>query len=236
MFRLLTPPNPKETPYHKTAEEKNAAFRLPHGKKEGQVEHISNAFYLPWDQHGVRRVGWQYRNREQFHVLSIPGWATETPSGTVSLRFTSVAARVGVQWGQGGLTYIGQTCPFSVQGLEPLGSGYSEISAEGTVYNLTRLEDLADMYASTETRATAGSGVSAVTVKNPNCKVLSLRTRQEGAKLTLVAGSVNIGPEKAGRTIGDEWSVSILPQLRAERRQLELDSQSLAPILPHAAA
>src|SRR5713101_3746026 len=118
--------------------------------------------------------------------------AADTPSGTVSLRSTSVAAGVGVQWGDGILTYQGKTYPFSVQGLEVLGVGYSEIKAEGTVYNLTRLEDFAGVYASGEASATAGSGASTVTMKNPNGVVLTLRTLQEGAKLTLAAGGVNI--------------------------------------------
>jgi hypothetical protein len=103
-----------------------------------------------------------------------------------------VAAGVGVQWGDGILTYQGKTYPFSVQGLEVLGVGYSEITADGTVYNLTRLEDFAGVYASVEASATAGSGASTVTMKNPNGVVLTLHTLQEGAKLTLAAGGVNI--------------------------------------------
>jgi len=139
-----------------------------------------------------------YRSLISLAVLVLTCWlvsaalAADTPSGTVSLRSTSVAAGVGVQWGAGVLTYQGKTYPFSVQGLEVLGIGYSEITAEGTVYNLTRLEDFAGVYASVEASATAGSGASTVTMKNPNGVVLTLRTLQEGAKLTLAAGGVNI--------------------------------------------
>src|SRR5919198_296326 len=124
--------------------------------------------------------------------LVSPTRAAEPPSGTVSLRSTSVAAGVGVQWGDGILTYQGRTYPFSVQGLEVIGLGYAEITAEGTVYNLTRLEDFAGVYASGEASATAGSGAATVTMKKPNGVVLTLRTLQEGAKLTLAAGGVNI--------------------------------------------
>ena len=122
--------------------------------------------------------------------------AADTPSGTVSLQSTSVAAGVGVQWGDGILIYNGKTYPFSVQGLEVLGVGYSEVKAEGTVYNLTTLADFEGVYASGEASATAGSGLSTVTMKNPNGVVLSLRTLQEGAKLTLAAGGVNIELKK----------------------------------------
>ena len=131
-------------------------------------------------------------------VLVLPYWlvtaalAADTPSGTVSLRSTSVAAGVGVQWGDGILTYKGKKYPFSIQGLEVVGVGYSEVTAEGTVYNLQRLKDFAGVYVSAEASATAGSGASTVTMKNPNGVVLSLRTLQEGVKLTLAAGGVNI--------------------------------------------
>ena len=122
--------------------------------------------------------------------------AADTPSGTVSLESTSVAAGVGVQWGDGILSYNGKKYPFSVQGLEVLGVGYSAVKAEGTVYNLTTLADFEGVYASGEASVTAGSGLSTVTMRNPNGVVISLRTVQEGAKLTLAAGGVNIALEK----------------------------------------
>ena len=122
--------------------------------------------------------------------------AADTPSGTVSLESTSVAAGVGVQWGEGILIYNGKKYPFSVQGLEILGVGYSEVKAEGTVYNLTTLADFEGVYASGEASATAGHGAATVTMKNPNGVVLSLHTLQEGAKLTLAAGGVNIELKK----------------------------------------
>ena len=62
-------------------------------------------------------------------VVAAP--AADTPSGTVSLRATAVAAGIGFEWGSGMLTYQGKQSPFSVQGLEVVGVGYSEITAEG---------------------------------------------------------------------------------------------------------
>jgi hypothetical protein len=121
-----------------------------------------------------------------------PAVAADTPSGTVSLQSISVAAGVGVQWGDGILTYNDKKYPFSLQGLEVIGVGYSEIKAEGTVYNLAKLVDFEGVYASAEAGATAGSGSSTVSLKNPHGVVISLRTLQEGAKLTLAAGGVNI--------------------------------------------
>jgi len=139
-----------------------------------------------------------YRSLITLAVLVFTGWlgaaalVADTPSGTVSLQSISVAAGIGVQWGDGLLTYQGKTYPFSVQGLEVLGLGYAEVTAQGTVYNLTQLEDFAGVYVSAEASATAGSGTSTVTMENPNGVVLTLSAQQEGAKLTLAAGGVNI--------------------------------------------
>jgi len=127
-------------------------------------------------------------------VVAAP--AADTPAGTVSLRATAVAAGVGFQWGDGMLTYQGKQYPFSVQGLEVLGVGYTEFKAEGTVYNLTKLTDFEGVYAAVEASATAGHGTATVTMKNPNGVEISLRTAQEGAKLTLAASGVNIELKK----------------------------------------
>ena len=59
-----------------------------------------------------------------------------------------------------------------------------------------QLVDFKDVYASGEASATAGSGLSTVTMRNPNGVVLSLRTLQEGAKLILAVGGVNIELKK----------------------------------------
>jgi outer membrane immunogenic protein len=118
--------------------------------------------------------------------------ADNTPSGTVSIQSTSVAAGVGVQWGDGILTYNGKKYPFSLQGMEVVGVGYAEVKAEGTVYNLTKLSDFEGVYASAEAGAAAGSGPASVTMKNPHGVALSLHALQAGVKLTLAAGGVNI--------------------------------------------
>ena len=118
--------------------------------------------------------------------------ADDTPSGTVSIQSTSVAAGVGAQWGDGMLTYNGKKYPFSLQGMEVVGVGYSEVKAEGTVYNLTKLSDFEGVYASAEAGAAAGSGPATVTMKNPHGVAITLYVLQEGVKLTLAAGGVNI--------------------------------------------
>jgi hypothetical protein len=44
--------------------------------------------------------------------------AAADTAGTVYIQTTSIAAGVGVQWGEGTLTYNGKKYPFSLQGLD----------------------------------------------------------------------------------------------------------------------
>lgn len=122
----------------------------------------------------------------------IPAAAADAPSGTVSLQTTSIAAGVGVQWGDGVLIYNGNQYLFSVEGLEAVGVGYSEVKATGSVYNLIKLSDFEGVYASAEASATAGSGPATMTMKNPHGVTITLHAVQEGVQLTLAAGGVNI--------------------------------------------
>lgn len=123
----------------------------------------------------------------------MPARATElVPSGTVSLTATSVAAGVGVQWGDGVLTFAGRQYPFSLQGVQILGVGYARVTAEGTVYGLQRLEEFPGVYAAVEASAAAGSGPGTVVMQNPHDVAIYLRAVQEGVQLTLAAGGVEI--------------------------------------------
>ena len=60
-----------------------------------------------------------------------------TPSGKVTLESTSIAAGIGVSWGDGKLTFKGKTYPFSIDGLSLVDWGISKAQANGDVYNLT---------------------------------------------------------------------------------------------------
>jgi len=125
-----------------------------------------------------------------------PATADAPPSATVFLQSTSVAAGVGVQWGDGILTYNGTKYLFKLQGLEIVGVGYAQVEATGTVSNLTKLSDFEGVYVSAEVSATAGSGPTAVSMTNPHGVTIALHAVQEGAKLTLAAGGVNIEIKK----------------------------------------
>ncbi len=59
-----------------------------------------------------------------------------TPSGKVSIQSRSIAAGIGVTWGDGKLSFKGKDYPFSIDGLTLVDFGISRASASGEVYNL----------------------------------------------------------------------------------------------------
>ncbi|MGH7962366.1 MAG: hypothetical protein ACRERD_11175 [Candidatus Binatia bacterium] len=120
------------------------------------------------------------------------------PSGTVAVETTSVAAGVGVQWGDGTLTFKGEKYPFSLQGVQLLDVGYAKVSAEGKVYGLSKLSDFEGVYAAAEAGVAVGSGPATVTMRNPNGVTIYLNAVQEGAKLTLAAEGVEIKLKEKG--------------------------------------
>jgi hypothetical protein len=78
--------------------------------------------------------------------------ATEVqePNGTIQVATTSVAAGVGVTWGDGTLTFEGKDHPFTVKGLSLSDLGIGEGTVKGNVYNLRKLEDFAGKYTPNE--------------------------------------------------------------------------------------
>ena len=118
--------------------------------------------------------------------------AEDIPSGTLSITATSVAVGVGVQWGEGMLTFAGHHYPFALQGLHVLGLGYAQVTATGTVYGLQDVKEFEGVYVAAAAGAAAGSGPARVVMQNPQDVMISLQAVEEGVQLTLAAGGVEI--------------------------------------------
>jgi hypothetical protein len=115
-------------------------------------------------------------------------WAVEDdkPAGTVSIQSTSIAAGVGVNWGDGTLTLNdGRRFPFSLQGLQIGSVGYSQVNAQGKVYHLTKVDDFEGTYAAVEASIAAGSGPGVLAMRNQHGVVIELESTQQGVKLTI---------------------------------------------------
>ena len=101
-----------------------------------------------------------------FVFVSLPAAGAEKkPSGTVSIKFTSVAIGIGFQWGKGVLHFRGVDFPFKVSGLSVADVGYTSIEATGKVYNLSRAADFAGGFSA------AGAGVAAEDVEPDDARV-----------------------------------------------------------------
>ena len=73
-----------------------------------------------------------------------------TPSGKLTMESKSIAAGIGITWGDGKLNFKGKEYPFSIDGLTLVDFGISKASATGEVYNLTDPAKLAGTYVAAE--------------------------------------------------------------------------------------
>lgn len=117
---------------------------------------------------------------------------TAPPPAWVEFERTSVAAGVGINWGGGTLQFEGRDYGFSVKGVSLGDVGASKMSALGNVRHLDEISDFAGTYVAVGAGIAAGPGASAVTMRNENGVVITLRSDLQGAQLTLGAEGLRI--------------------------------------------
>ena len=124
-----------------------------------------------------------------FLVMAFAGSAMAAekakPAGKVSIESTSIAAGVGVSWGDGKLNFKGKDYPFSVEGLSLVDWGISKVNATGDVYNLTDVAKFGGTYVAAEAGLTLAGGMGGMVLRNANGVVMHLRSVSQGAQLTL---------------------------------------------------
>ena len=117
----------------------------------------------------------------------------DEPSGTISIKLTSAAAVLGTTWGQGVLTYGARTYSFEVKGLKVLAVGLKKASANGDVYKLTQVTDLAGTYKEASPAGlTFLKGEKGVVVQNEKGVVINVKATAKGMNLGLVGGGLTI--------------------------------------------
>jgi hypothetical protein len=118
----------------------------------------------------------------------------QTPSGTISLETTSIAAGAGIQWGDGTLTLNdGRQYNFTLKGLDVGSVGISQANAQGKVYNLNTLSDFDGTYIAGEASvAIGGGGPGVIAMRNRQGVIIELESVQQGAQLTIGAEGVEI--------------------------------------------
>jgi len=114
------------------------------------------------------------------------------PSGKVSIESKSIAAGVGVTWGEGKLSFKGKDYPFSIDGLTVVDFGISKASATGDVYNLTDVAKFAGTYVAAEAGFTLAGGMGGMVLRNQDGVVMHVRSTSKGAKLQLGPSGLSI--------------------------------------------
>jgi hypothetical protein len=117
------------------------------------------------------------------------------PTGSVTIKATTVKVGVGVSWGEGVLTFGNENHPFKVSGLSIVGIGGSSVEAEGTVFNLEKLEDFAGAWAEVSGAAVLGKqSAGGITMRNGDI-YMTLAGKQKGAQLSAGGGGLTISFE-----------------------------------------
>jgi hypothetical protein len=110
------------------------------------------------------------------------------PMGFVSIELKSLGAGVGLQWGNGVLTYKGKKYTFKVKGLQIGKVGIAKMTAKGEVYNLFDLAEFPGQYGAVGAGAAIFKGKEAHDFKNPKGVHIVFSGTQKGLNLA-------IGPE-----------------------------------------
>ena len=107
------------------------------------------------------------------------------PSGKVAIESTSIAAGVGVSWGDGTLRFKGKQYQFSIDGMTLVDVGISKASAVGDVYDLKDLSQFDGTYVAGEAGFALAGGMGGMVLRNQNGVVMHVRSVTQGAKLQL---------------------------------------------------
>jgi hypothetical protein len=107
------------------------------------------------------------------------------PSGKVSIESNSIALAVGVNWGDGSLTFKGKRALFAVNGLTLVDVGIAKASAVGEVYNLIDVSQFEGTYLASEAGFELAGGMGGISMSNKNGVIIHLRADSEEALLQL---------------------------------------------------
>ena len=131
--------------------------------------------------------------------LLVMGFATTAmsaesaqPSGRVSISSRSIAAGVGITWGDGKLSFKGKDYPFTIDGLTLVDFGISRASASGEVYNLTDVSKFAGTYLAAEAGVTLAGGMSGMILRNQDGVLMRIHSTSRGARLQLGTSGLTI--------------------------------------------
>ena len=118
------------------------------------------------------------------------------PDATLTLTEGTVAAGIGWSWGNGTLSYKGQTYRVKIDGLSVAEVGITKASATGSVYNLKSIDDFNGVYAAAGAEGTAGKGAGVSSLRNSKGVVINLKSETKGANIKVAAEGLKLEVKK----------------------------------------
>jgi hypothetical protein len=125
-------------------------------------------------------------------LVTYPTWAAEDTTGRVTIESTSVAAGLGVTWGEGVLEYRGQRYPFTVNGFSIIDVGVSKVFARGEVYDLKSVEDFEGVFMAAVVSGTFGGGAGAAAMQNQRDVKMVWTATNQGLSLSLAQAGFKV--------------------------------------------
>jgi hypothetical protein len=107
------------------------------------------------------------------------------PVGSIKFETTSIAAGLGVSWGNGTFSFQGKQYPISVKGLGLASVGIAKVNAVGDVFNMKTAADVAGTYVGITGGIAIAGGPKGILARNQNGVVLDIRATQEGVSFNL---------------------------------------------------
>ncbi len=117
------------------------------------------------------------------------------PVGSIKFESTSIAAGLGVSWGNGTFSFQGKQYPISIQGLGVGAVGIAKVNAVGDVYNLKNAADVAGTYVGITGGIAIAGGPKGILARNQNGVVLDIRATQQGVSFNIGADGFTISME-----------------------------------------
>ena len=117
---------------------------------------------------------------------------TGPPDATVKFEIANAAYWLSVAGGNGTLEYDGKTYPISVVDTGVGGTGLQKLNAEGSVFNLSRLEDFSGRYRGARGGLTLLRGKQYAKLTNSKGVVIYVESRTKGLATSFGASTVRI--------------------------------------------
>jgi hypothetical protein len=117
--------------------------------------------------------------------VSAQDLANTAPSATFEFEGTQIRLLIGGSSGKGVLRYQGKEYPFTAKSLSAGGVGVAAVHSVGDVHYLKSLDDFSGIYTGLTIGATAVKGKGAATFQNNKGVVVSVKSKSDGAALSL---------------------------------------------------